>query len=547
MSKRQRTGYEVVNAKIRPGVVRNLGGVSYQVMDTYIPRTVINNLKRVWNQSNRGRKEFSGSFKFGIRLNNSGQPNGVYYGLNKNERTGQRGGVIILDNTISYHTHPGPGAGTPESNILFTIPSGQDLGMYLSRWPKDQINMILDQHGIIVLDVNIDRVLEIMAQKRLNNIDQWANMVRDDFNKWTDRGIIAPGWELRTDTDGFYFYRVSNTRSLEQGRRAIINKISEYGINCSLHGWNAQRIPVAFETLGVEKSRSFGPSTITKNRTPPMRKRKIGPKYVYKKNGKEFGPFGVPDMLKKYTKGSITDRTLVRPDAGTAYTMFKTYRIKFIENDPKVATNMPTKVLNGISEQKLKKIYNLPSTTKFKNAVAARLKRIYESDAENQFTKVYNAMNKSKRTNTMIRNKPGIKATNNGGLTNSEIEIIKNYFKQSQKGKELVFRVTNAYVNRKMKNSPNGDSRSYQNVAENQFAKVYNAINKSRRLLGGNIVIPVPSIRNRPGIKASNNGGLTNAEIEIVRNYFNNSSKKSSLKEKVKNAYMKRKMNNLRK
>ena len=470
-AKRQRIAYNVVNASVRKNGT-NFNGVKYHVVDTHIPRILINRLKNIWSLSDSKSKriELSGSFKFGIRVDNKGCANGVYYGMNKNNIVGERGGVGVIPNTISYHTHPGPGPNAINGNRLFTMPSGQDLALYLWNWPKNQINLILDQGGIMVLDVDVQRVKTVASNKKIR-LDLYAQWVSDDFETW----YRAYNNKNTSYVDGFLYLKFKNSTQIDK----ITRKIHSYGINCTMHSWDSQKIPISLENIvdpdQVNKSyKTFawtGPQVPRARRHRKIPTRLNNKDLFFVKNKNE--PAGIAELLLKYKdkNKTITDRSLVKPADGktTTYTPFRKHRMEYVT---KVINSNASKsnfintygvaVLKGIPVEKLRKLYS--GLTGRKNALLSLIKKAYAEEGQNQYAAVYNvAYTKARPIGTAptinaIRKNAVVKSPSNGGLTNAEIEMIQNYIIRNlakktppKTAKILPFKVSNSYVNRKIR------------------------------------------------------------------------------------------------
>ena len=187
MFKRQRIFREV--SKVEKG--------TYRQFKSSIPKSFLPTLRDIWKQSNKMRKELSGIIPINIDKKD------ISFKDVKVRETGTRGEVGItlkkkMKYSISFHTHPSPPNVTIDENKhIFTTPSEQDFAFYLSTYPSTQVNLILDQSGVWVFDVDAKKaggvtydtvidtyrdVLSILRKSQL--ISREKNETSGKYNNW---------------------------------------------------------------------------------------------------------------------------------------------------------------------------------------------------------------------------------------------------------------------------------------------------------------------------------------------------------------------------
>jgi hypothetical protein len=332
MSKRSRVGYTKTSAKAREGVQVEVYGKLYEVIDTVIPNIIIRQLYNIWNKSNLNKLEVSGSFNFIVERSENRKITGIRWGLDKNTLQGTRKAVNIIYNTITYHTHPGSSSINKE--LLFTIPSPSDLSVYILSYPQNQINLILDRQGIIVLDIDLTNMVKKIMERGMD-LASYAAYVKSDFEQWYSTIHTNPGWYMVDDPDGYSYLRI-NTRA---DKTLVLNKLKQYGINSQFVSWNVESIPVKLDNImtseDVEKTTYIETSNSNyENRNKQRKTRLSAPHYWYyfeNRNRNYVGPYSSLEILENYTVNKIKDNTLIREGLDKAPKPFKEYRKKILE------------------------------------------------------------------------------------------------------------------------------------------------------------------------------------------------------------------------
>lgn len=368
MSKRSRIGYTKTKAIVREGVQAEINSKLYEVIDTVIPTIIINQLRAIWDFSNEKRIELSGSFNFIVERSEKRKITSIRWGLDKNTIRGTRGGVEIMPNTITYHTHPGSTRANRE--ILFTLPSSADLSMYILAYPENQINLILDRQGIVVLDIDLaDTVNKIMA-RGMDKIS-YAAYVKADYEQWYNTIVrVNPGWHIVEDPDG-YSYTAMNSRA---DKTLVVNKLRQYGIRSKFISWNVKSIPVSLDNImtsedseGTIYTETTTSNYNTNNRNKPRKTGLSAAQYWYyfeNRNRNYVGPYTSLYILKKYSENKIEDDTLIREGLDVAPKPFKEYRKRLLDS-VKISSlllqkifNSHKDILNNIKINKLENIWN---------------------------------------------------------------------------------------------------------------------------------------------------------------------------------------------
>lgn len=128
-----------------------------------IPKTIINELKRVNANSSFQRIEYAGKINFETSKSNYPQikfniPN-RYTSYQRNRISGEITD-LIKNYYITYHTHPAAQSQVNNHNCnnntrkkLFTLPSGLDFEAYVKMYPSMQANIIADAYGYYIIDI----------------------------------------------------------------------------------------------------------------------------------------------------------------------------------------------------------------------------------------------------------------------------------------------------------------------------------------------------------------------------------------------------------
>lgn len=332
MSKRSRVGYTITDATVRKNVKTELNGKLYEVIDTVIPGVIIRQLRFIWEESDRIRREKSGSYVFIVERSSNREITGIRWGLDKNTILGERGQVILKPNTISYHTHPG--SSRSNKDRLFTLPSGADLRVYISNYPTNQINLILDRQGIVVLDIDLEETVKKIMERGMD-VAAYAAYVQADYDQWYTTISKNPGWELVGDMDNYSYVTINNRAD----KSLVVNKLKQYGINSKFISWDVESIPVSLDNIMTtegERGTIYFETTNNSNSKSRSKGRKsklnVTQYWYYFKNNRFVGPYTSQKLLQKYSENKINDNTLVREGLDEEPKQFRVYRKRILDS-----------------------------------------------------------------------------------------------------------------------------------------------------------------------------------------------------------------------
>lgn len=166
----------------------NLGTVTNtnnRYLSVRLSRKLINNLKEIYTKTWYEQVEYVGVVPFTVKNTRN------YVKFNEpTARTNKQLASINptkeeLSQYIVYHSHP-----VPESNApLFTLPSENDLKIYVKRYPNIQANIIIENQGYYIIDLietnmnkpKVSAVLAIWRQllndERIRRVEVgWRNL-----------------------------------------------------------------------------------------------------------------------------------------------------------------------------------------------------------------------------------------------------------------------------------------------------------------------------------------------------------------------------------
>ena len=138
--------------------VANINRINTHYTSIKLPRTIINDLKRVYKASSDERVEYAGKVSL-----NAG--NTLVKTTMNTPGTSKLRGAIAVQNVkkfmhgyLSYHTHPSSTVQSPtkinrRTDKFYTTPSINDLLLYIDAYPTMQANLVLDEHGYYVIDI----------------------------------------------------------------------------------------------------------------------------------------------------------------------------------------------------------------------------------------------------------------------------------------------------------------------------------------------------------------------------------------------------------
>ena len=148
-------------------MVADVERITNDKVNIRLPKTIINELKRINAVSSSQRIEYAGKISFDTSRNGNPQ---VKFNAPNRMTSGQRDRIsgeiteLIKNYYITYHTHPAASASVfnNRNRKYFTLPSGLDFEAYINLYPGMQANIIADLHGYYVIDI-----IESGERKRL--------------------------------------------------------------------------------------------------------------------------------------------------------------------------------------------------------------------------------------------------------------------------------------------------------------------------------------------------------------------------------------------
>jgi hypothetical protein len=146
-------------------MVADVERITNDKVNIRLPKTIINELKRINAVSSSQRIEYAGKISFDTSRNGNPQ---VKFNAPNRMTSGERDRIsseiteLIKNYYITYHTHPSASIFNNRNKKYFTLPSGLDFEAYINLYPGMQANIIADVHGYYVIDI-----IESGERKRL--------------------------------------------------------------------------------------------------------------------------------------------------------------------------------------------------------------------------------------------------------------------------------------------------------------------------------------------------------------------------------------------
>ena len=146
-------------------MVADVERITNDKVNIRLPKTIINELKRINAVSSSQRIEYAGKISFDTSRNGNPQ---VKFNAPNRMTSGERDRIsseiteLIKNYYITYHTHPSASIFNNRNKKYFTLPSGLDFEAYINLYPGMQANIIADLHGYYVIDI-----IESGERKRL--------------------------------------------------------------------------------------------------------------------------------------------------------------------------------------------------------------------------------------------------------------------------------------------------------------------------------------------------------------------------------------------
>jgi len=218
-----------------------------------IPKNLVEQLQKIWKNSNKERREISGVVPI-----TSVTPNQIRFGPVERKRIGERGGVSMnflrgkgkREYNISFHTHPNP-PGLTEN--VFTIPSVQDIELYMNEFPQTQVNLVLDGSGIFVVDYNpiIPRNIALEKyEKVFKTLERMQKISKESING-------------KSPTD--FLYWTDTKENINIAMTDMREFLSDVGLNIRYYFYeNLDSIPFQFDNWTGENINKV-PSPVTRN------------------------------------------------------------------------------------------------------------------------------------------------------------------------------------------------------------------------------------------------------------------------------------------
>lgn len=169
--KNGRTVYESMrpNKRTDLSMIAEVGKITTDKVNIRLPKSIVNELKRLNDISSIQRYEYAGKIDFNLSKNGNSQ---IKFNVPSRLTSHERGRIsaeivgLIKNYYITYHTHPAPTSRVNNNNNgnqmninnnrrtrYFTLPSGLDFEAYVKGYPGMQANIISDAHGYYVIDI----------------------------------------------------------------------------------------------------------------------------------------------------------------------------------------------------------------------------------------------------------------------------------------------------------------------------------------------------------------------------------------------------------
>lgn len=202
----------------------NVTSVNKDRINIQLPKSTVASLRSIYTDSFNLKKEISGKIDV----------NGTNHGARFSAPTRVIGVSLVetgpipqsvLNSYISYHTHP---AATKEPKT-FSLPTMNDINVYVARYPHMQANIIADQNGYYVIDI-MESVS--LPMKTLPNLNKVARVFRNTTNsKNLNNKIVNRGGTRR------YKSTIGEWKKIIKPMR---DSLRELGISLTFYSYSEQ-------------------------------------------------------------------------------------------------------------------------------------------------------------------------------------------------------------------------------------------------------------------------------------------------------------------
>jgi hypothetical protein len=225
--------------------ITNIGRVSTHYTTIKLPKTVIKDLKRVYDKSSYERVEYAGSVK--LQAGNT-----LVKTVMNSPGTSKLRGAVASQNVrkymfsyLSYHTHPSSIFQSPtkinrRTDKFFTTPTLEDLLLYIDYYPEMQANLVLDENGYYVID--------IIESVKLNRRPS-KTVVRDIYSKFQNY-MISQGMSVVFE-EKYLYYRSSHSQWKTLFNDFARQMLTFSGVSMKYYMWDEEPATITISNKNI--------------------------------------------------------------------------------------------------------------------------------------------------------------------------------------------------------------------------------------------------------------------------------------------------------